>query len=63
MTIIQVLNKYDSMDVDKVMLNYDGDESEFDTIEDAEDEAYENGFDDEDVVFYKLRNRILKIEM
>ena len=51
MTLRDLLNK--NLEPEKVILNYAGCETEFESVDDLEDEAFEYGFVDEDVISYK----------
>lgn len=51
MTLRSLLNK--NLESEKVILNYDGCEIEFESIMDLEIEAFDGNFIDEDIINYK----------
>lgn len=63
MTLLEVVNKYNSSEVDNVILDYSGDVEAYESLEEFEEEITNAGIDDEEVSSYKFRNNVLTIKM
>lgn len=61
MTIIEVLEKVNSQDIEKVVMNYEGDIEEFETLEDFEEEVYDNGLEEEEVKGFNVKRNTLTL--
>ena len=51
MTLRNLLNK--NLEAEKVVLNYEGCTTEFESVDDLEIESFEAGFIDEDIINYQ----------